>query len=89
MLTKNLCDRGFVKTPFTEKFDQENMMKMFGWRIPLGRMANPEEIGRVVVFLLSDVSGYVNGSVSFLFIYDNWFKVDNYPQVVNVDGGYS
>lgn len=31
--------------------------------IPLGRKAAPEEVGKLIAFLLSDDAGYVSGSV--------------------------
>lgn len=34
----------------------------FARRVPLGRVASPEEVGRVVRFLLSDDAGSVTGA---------------------------
>ena len=31
-------------------------------RIPLGRLAHPDDVGRVAVFLASELGSYVNGA---------------------------
>lgn len=33
-------------------------------KVALGRVAEPEDIARVIVFLMSDEAGYISGSVS-------------------------
>ena len=32
-------------------------------RLPMGRMGDPDEVARVILFLASDLSSYVNGAV--------------------------
>ena len=40
-------------------------MKTLDAAIPLGRMAQPEEIGSVVAFLAGDGASYLNGTTIF------------------------
>ncbi len=46
--------RGILAAPTLEKLQQQ---------IPLGRIGEPAEIGRVVAFLASDAASYLNGAV--------------------------
>ena len=58
----NAIAPGFIKTPMTERLAaaaKEEMRK----RIPLGRFGAPEDVARVVLFLVSDSAGYVTGQV--------------------------
>lgn len=41
----------------------EDVLKALKQRIPLGRLAQPEEIANVAVFLASDLASYVTGSL--------------------------
>ncbi|MDD5342572.1 MAG: SDR family NAD(P)-dependent oxidoreductase [Patescibacteria group bacterium] len=43
--------------------DMKEMTKQFLAKIPLGRMGEPDEIGTVVLFLASDASSYMTGSM--------------------------
>jgi glucose 1-dehydrogenase len=57
---------GAVATPInTSTMADPEKMKTLDTAIPLGRMAQPEEIGSVVVFLAGEGGGYVNGTTIF------------------------
>ena len=53
----------FIRTPMTEPFlsDPEFMAEVLG-NIPLGRLAEPEDIAGAVVFLASDAAAMVTGT---------------------------
>lgn len=53
-----------MKTPLTETLGQETMAELFMSRISLGKLAEAEDVAKVVLFLLSDVAGYISASVS-------------------------
>jgi 2-deoxy-D-gluconate 3-dehydrogenase len=40
----------------------EEMLKGFMAKIPMGRMGEPDDIGKVALFLASDASSYMTGS---------------------------
>jgi NAD(P)-dependent dehydrogenase (short-subunit alcohol dehydrogenase family) len=55
---------GMVRTPLNEeKWAQPGMTEYYLKRLPLGRFAEPAEIGFLVAFLLSDKSDNINGAV--------------------------
>jgi glucose 1-dehydrogenase len=56
-----------VETPMDAplKEHREKMEKLLS-EIPLGRMGKPEEIAAMAVYLASDASAYVTGSIFFL-----------------------
>ncbi|KAF2813470.1 NAD(P)-binding protein [Mytilinidion resinicola] len=58
----NAIAPGFVDTPLMTKTD-ERMGEPLPHGCLLGRQARPEEIAKLIVFLLSDDSSYVTGSV--------------------------
>jgi len=64
---------GGIETPGVKKlmmrtilrFDLERVRlgAMFKSRLPLGRFGKPDEVARVILFLASDLSSYVNGAI--------------------------
>jgi len=53
---------GFVSTPIIGKIPQK-VLKALEERVPLGRLARPEEIANTFAFLASDEASYINGAV--------------------------
>ena len=58
----NLVAPGYVNTPMTQKLTDEQR-EYFVKNIPLKRVAEPEEIADVVLFLSSKYSNYITGEV--------------------------
>lgn len=62
-ITVNNIAPGAVATPINkETLGDEDLMKELLSEIPLGRMAEPEEVGGLAVYLASDAAAYVTGS---------------------------
>jgi 3-oxoacyl-[acyl-carrier protein] reductase len=53
---------GFVETPILKSIPEKVMQAMVD-RVPLGRLAKPEEIANTYAFLASDEASYINGAV--------------------------
>jgi NAD(P)-dependent dehydrogenase (short-subunit alcohol dehydrogenase family) len=62
----NAVAPGATETPLmwanVPEDEREQMREQINSEVPLGRLADPAEIGRAVVWLLSDASSYVTGS---------------------------
>lgn len=58
----NAVAPGFIKTPMTERLSAATKEEMRR-RIPLGRFGSPEDVAKVVLFLVSDRADYVTGQV--------------------------
>lgn len=58
----NVVAPGFIETEMTEKLSEE-VRKSWAEQIPLHRAGTPEDVARVVLFLASELSEYVNGQV--------------------------
>jgi NAD(P)-dependent dehydrogenase (short-subunit alcohol dehydrogenase family) len=61
----NAIGPGFIETPLNEKVRASNpdLAKVFIDHTPLGRAGKPEDIVGPAIFLASDLSGYVSGSI--------------------------
>src|SRR5256885_1080753 len=64
----NAVAPGAVDTPFLRRFvdaqpDPGAVMEMIASHHPLGRVADPVEIARAVVFLASDEAAFITGTV--------------------------
>jgi 3-oxoacyl-[acyl-carrier-protein] reductase len=58
----NVVAPGFIETEMTEKLP-EDVRKSWAEQIPLRRAGRPQDVARVVLFLASELSEYVNGQV--------------------------
>ena len=52
---------GFVLTDMTRSILSDKEREELSLQIPIGRMAEPEEISKVVLFLVSDLNTYLTG----------------------------
>jgi NAD(P)-dependent dehydrogenase (short-subunit alcohol dehydrogenase family) len=61
----NAIGPGFIETPLNERVRETNpeLVKIFLDHTPLGRAGKPEDIVGPALFLASDLSGYVTGSI--------------------------
>jgi NAD(P)-dependent dehydrogenase (short-subunit alcohol dehydrogenase family) len=72
-LRVNCVAPGFTYTGMTARsFDHPEIRKASEDIIPVGRIAEPEDIAKVVLFLLSDLSDYINGETIYT---DGGFKI--------------
>jgi NAD(P)-dependent dehydrogenase (short-subunit alcohol dehydrogenase family) len=61
-LTVNTVAPGYIATEMVQAVPEKTLDKITAG-IPLGRLGRPEEVGRVVHFLVSDASSYITGQV--------------------------
>jgi len=61
-ITVNAICPGYIATDMVKQMSQEVLEKSVLPEIPIGRLGEPEEIGRCAVFLASDDAGYITGS---------------------------
>ena len=61
-ITVNAIAPGYVNTEMVQAVPKDVLEKSILPEIPIGRLGEPEEIARCVVFLAADESGYITGS---------------------------
>jgi 3-oxoacyl-[acyl-carrier protein] reductase len=58
----NCVAPGYIVTPMSQAIDSENSILTYAReKIPLGRVAGPEEVAAVYAFLASDDASFING----------------------------
>jgi len=61
-VTVNAICPGYIATDMVKAINPDVLAKNILPQIPVGRLGEPEEIGRMVVFLASDDAGFITGS---------------------------
>ena len=61
-ITVNAICPGYIATEMVKAIDPGVLQKAILPQIPVGRLGEPEEIARCVVFLASDEAGFITGS---------------------------
>ncbi|SFV36779.1 acetoacetyl-CoA reductase [Hyphomicrobium facile] len=61
-ITVNVICPGYIATEMVKAVPQDVLEKSILPQIPVGRLGEPHEIARAVVFLASDDSGFITGS---------------------------
>lgn len=58
----NVVHPGWIDTPGERKFFSEEQLEQGAKNIPWGRLGQPEEIGKLISFMMSDDCDYMTGS---------------------------
>ncbi|MDO5612393.1 MAG: acetoacetyl-CoA reductase [Paracoccus sp. (in: a-proteobacteria)] len=61
-ITVNAVAPGYIGTEMVRAIDEKVLNERIIPQIPVGRLGEPEEIARAVVFLASDEAGFITGS---------------------------
>ncbi|MGC4026091.1 MAG: acetoacetyl-CoA reductase [Mesorhizobium sp.] len=61
-ITVNVIAPGYIATEMVKAIDEKVLNERIIPQIPVGRLGEPEEIARCVVFLASDEAGFITGS---------------------------
>jgi acetoacetyl-CoA reductase len=61
-ITVNAVCPGYIGTEMVRAIDEKVLNERIIPQIPVGRLGEPEEIARCVVFLASDAAGFITGS---------------------------
>jgi len=58
----NIVEPGWTDTPGEREYASEEVIRREAKRLPLGRLATIEDIGKGVAFLVSDEAGHITGT---------------------------
>ncbi|KLU60091.1 3-oxoacyl-[acyl-carrier-protein] reductase FabG [Peptococcaceae bacterium CEB3] len=61
-ITCNALAPGYIKTDMMMKYPEEQLQALIA-KIPVGRLAEPEEVAEAVLFMAEDFSAYITGAV--------------------------
>jgi len=61
-ITVNAICPGYIATDMVKAIDEKVLAERIIPQIPVGRLGEPEEIARIVVFLAADDAGFITGS---------------------------
>jgi acetoacetyl-CoA reductase len=61
-ITVNVIAPGYIGTEMVRAIDEKVLNERIIPQIPIGRLGEPEEIARIVVFLAADDAGFITGS---------------------------
>jgi acetoacetyl-CoA reductase len=61
-ITVNAICPGYIGTEMVRAIDEKVLNERIIPQIPVGRLGEPEEIARIVVFLAADDAGFITGS---------------------------
>ncbi|MBL8178270.1 MAG: SDR family oxidoreductase [Bryobacterales bacterium] len=59
----NAIEPGWTDTPGERRYFSEELIREEGKKLPLGRLADPSEIGKAARFLASDDAAYITGTI--------------------------
>ncbi len=61
-ITANVIAPGYIGTEMVREIDEKVLNERILPQIPVGRLGEPDEIARAVLFLASDEGGFITGS---------------------------
>ena len=61
-ITVNVVCPGTTETEMAKLYNKETKERLLG-RIPMGRLAKPEEVAAAVCFFASEEAGYITGAI--------------------------
>ena len=76
----NALSPGFVDTIMTRKNNDDQTIQRIKNSIPMGRLADTEDIAKVAYFLCSDLNTYINGQN---IIVDGGFSVGGFQGLLD------
>ncbi len=81
----NALAPGLIETPRTSLNRRPEQLAPLLTNVPLGRMGTPEEVADMAVYLASDVSAYITGTILDCNGGQAWMTVDGRPNFRDTD----